>query len=125
MSISMLAWAMFAMFPQDGAAALKAAIDAAGAKHEPIVTPDDKALIAHKCGYATWDGKDISLNDGVLICKNGRRVADAETRALEVRISKRARAYANAVMGDPEVKRAINLVAKQATKEVMVKVKFD
>ena len=129
MPVLMLAAALVAVASpatQDANAALKSAIDAAGARHEPIVTPADKALIAKKCGYpADWDGKNISLNHGVLICENGKRVADAETKALEVRISTRARAYANAVVNDPAVKRAIDMVASQATKEALEKVRIE
>ena len=126
MPVVMIAAALFAMAPssQDADAALKSAIEQAGARLEQIVTPADKALIASKCGYAAdWDEKKISLSDGVLICENGKRVADAETKALEIRISKRARAYADAVMRDPAVKRAIDLVASQAAREALAKVR--
>ncbi len=129
MPVLMLAAATFAissLSAQDANGALDAAMKRAGASQEPIVTTADRALIARKCGYAAgWNERNIKLNHGVLICENGKRVADGETKALETRISRRARAYANAVMSDPAVKRAIDMTASEAARKALEKVRKD
>jgi hypothetical protein len=45
------------------------AIHKAGAKHEPIVTKANKALIARKCGYKDeYDDRNTNIQNGTLIC---------------------------------------------------------
>ncbi len=101
---------------------LHAAIKRAGDRQEPIVTRADKAMIAAKCGYAPdWDGDNISLNNGVLTCADGKKVSDDETRAMAKGISRRADKYVQGVMNDPAVKRAIDGTAQRAAKEAIEK----
>jgi len=87
----------------------------------PFFTPAEQAVIERKCGYAPgqWDGHQVNISDGVFHCTNGRKVDDAEMRALlevaEPRISRRV----ESVMESAEVQKAISDVAEQATAEAL------
>lgn len=76
----------------------------------PLVLPEERRLIAEKCGYAEEDARSRSINsrDGILICGNGRTVDDPETRAMTARIGARAGARVEAVMASPAVKAAMD-----------------
>lgn len=101
---------------------ISAAIHKAGAKHEPIVTKADKALIARKCGYADdHDDRNTNIQNGTLICADGKRVSDDETKAMAKRVSERADKYVEAVMSDPAVKRAIDGTAQREAKKAIEK----
>lgn len=103
---------------------VSAAVRKAGEKREPIITASDRALIARKCGYASPEAEhNTNFSKGALVCEDGRRVEDAETRALAARVSKRAREYVEAVMRDPAVRRAIDGTATRAAREALVKVR--
>jgi hypothetical protein len=98
------------------------AIHKAGAKHEPIVTKANKALIARKCGYKDeYDDRNTNIQNGTLICADGKRVSDDETRAMAKRVSERADKYVEAVMSDPAVKRAIDGTAQREAKKAIEK----
>lgn len=91
----------------------------------PWLLPAEQALIQRKCGYApgSRDGESITMNDGVLICANGRRVDDPEVRAMmEVagpRISRRVKA----VMDSPGVRNAISAIADGAVQRALESVR--
>ena len=82
----------------------------------PLFTPAEQAVINAKCGYAPgeWDGFSANISNGVLHCTNGRRVDDAEMRALLEVANPRIRSWVRAVMASPEVRSAINGVAIEA-----------
>ena len=90
-------------------------------------TAPERALIERKCGYApgAWDGFQLNITNHVLVCTNGRRVDDAEVRAMlrvaEPRIERRV----NEVMARPEVSAAINRVAEAATERAMRQVRAE
>lgn len=90
-------------------------------------TPEERALIERKCGYApgTWDGFQLNITNHVLICTNGRRVDDAEVRAMlrvaEPRIERRV----NEIMSRPAVRAAIERVASAATARAMREVRAE
>lgn len=101
---------------------LSAAIKSAGERQDPIVTKADKALIAAKCGYAAdWNGDNISINNGVLKCANGKKVDDPEVRAMSKAISARAEKYVEGIMSDPAVKRAMDGTIERETKAALEK----
>ena len=90
-------------------------------------TAPERALIERKCGYAPghWDGFQLNITNHVLVCTNGRRVDDAEVRAMlrvaEPRIERRV----TEVMARPEVSAAINRVAEAATERAMRQVRAE
>ncbi|RYD49764.1 MAG: hypothetical protein EOP60_13160 [Sphingomonadales bacterium] len=121
--------AMFAAAPLSAEAGqdpdLNAAIKHAGEKQDPIITKADKALIAAKCGYASdWDGDNISIDDGVLKCADGKKVEDAETRAMSKAISARAEKYVEGIMSDPAVKRAMDGTIERETRAALEKARI-
>lgn len=87
----------------------------------PFFTEAERALVERKCGYTPgeWDGFEANIGNGVLTCTNGRRVDDAEIRAMlraaEPRIERRVRD----VMARPSVTAAIDRVAAEATARAM------
>ena len=87
----------------------------------PFFTEAEQAVIRRKCGYAPgeWDGFDIHVSDKVLTCKNGKRVDDAEVRALMEVAGPRIGRRVSAAMNAPEVREAIAAVASEATREAM------
>ncbi len=98
-------------------AVIKRAIRAEG----PLLLADERALIERKCGYApgSWDGDSFQMTDGVLHCRNGRRVDDPEVRAMMDVAGPRIGRRVSAAMARPEVKAAISAVARAASAEAM------
>lgn len=96
---------------------IKRAID----QGKPFVTGAEYALIRRKCGYGEgeWRGRSINSQDGVLICENGRRVDDPETRALLGRVGERVQRHVEVVMGRPDIWEAISGEAAREAREQM------
>ncbi|HEX9955369.1 MAG TPA: hypothetical protein VGB48_09180 [Allosphingosinicella sp.] len=99
-------------------------IEAAIKKDGPFLTASERAVIERKCGYpaGSFDGFEVSISNGVLTCRDGRKVDDAEMRALlavaEPRIERRVRT----VMESPEVQGAIQAVAESAQRAALASV---
>lgn len=105
---------------------LSAAVDRALAAQGPIVTAEDRALIARKCGYSAEEakGERVHINNDVLICANGKRVAaDDETRAMSERISTRANRHAERALKSAEVALATAEVKREATERALKEVR--
>ncbi len=87
----------------------------------PWLLPAERALIERKCGYApgTRDSESISINNGVLLCANGRRVDDPEVRAMVAVASPRISRRVSAVMESPAVKNALSAVADGAVQRAL------
>lgn len=87
----------------------------------PLFTASERALIESKCGYrpGEWDGRSISLNNGALNCDNGRKVDDAETRAMLKVVQPRISARISKVMAKPEVQAAIRQVATESARRAL------
>ena len=87
----------------------------------PFFTPAERAVIERKCGYAPgqWDGRDFSMSNGVFECPNGKKVDDAEMRALMQVAQPRISARISAAMARPEVRAAINRTASRAAREAL------
>lgn len=105
----------------DAEARLDRTIDAAMEAEGPWLLPAEQALITRKCGYApgSRDGESISMNDGVLICANGRRVDDPEVRAMMKVAGPRISRRVHAVMESPAVKNALSLVVDGAVERAL------
>jgi len=105
--------------PED--AALDRMIDRELHAGGPFFTAPERALVERKCGYApgSWSGFNVNITNNVLVCSNGRRIDDAEMRAVlrvaEPRISRRV----EAVMRNPEITAAIDRVADAATAQAL------
>lgn len=84
-------------------------------------TPEERALIERKCGYApgAWDGFEADLSDGTFICRDGRRVDDPEMRAVLKAAAPRIEARVEAVMARADVAAAIARVAEVAAARAM------
>lgn len=87
----------------------------------PMITDAERATIRARCGGGE-DGDSITSRDGVLICKNGRRIDDPEVRAIVARAGERATAHVAAVMGRPEVAAAIRGGALDAARVSLARV---
>lgn len=100
---------------------LSAAIHREMAAQGPIITDADHALIARKCGApAGARHNNVRIDDDMLHCANGRRVAmDAETRAMTRRISARAQRHADLAMKSAAVAEAQAQVAEEAAARAM------
>lgn len=102
---------------------IEAAIKADG----PFLTAAERAVIERKCGYpaGSFDGFEVSISNGVLTCRDGRKVDDAEMRALlavaEPRIERRVRS----VMESAEVQGAIRAVADEAQREALASINHE
>lgn len=116
---------------QGATAAAEVAGDRLGARIEsaikgdgPFFTAAEREVIERKCGYpaGSFDGFEVNISDGVLTCRGGRRVDDAEMRALlavaEPRIEKRV----EAVMGSADVQDAVTAVAAEAERVALASV---
>ena len=88
-------------------------IDRAMEADGPWILPAEQALIERKCGYApgTRQRDSITMNDGILICADGRRVDDPEVRAMMAVASPRISRRVKAVMDSPGVRDAISAVS--------------
>lgn len=85
----------------------------------PFFMAEERAVIERACGYApgSWDGFEISFDDGVLVCTNGRRADGPEVRAVLAAAEPRIEARVARVMASPEVSAAIARVAGEAGAE--------
>ena len=101
----------------DAQARLHREIDRAIHADGPMLLASERALVERKCGYApgSWDGYNFSMNDGVLICSNGRRVDDPEVRAMMAVAGPRISRRVNEAMARPAVREAIEAVADEAS----------
>lgn len=102
-------------------ARLGRAVDAAMEALQPFFTRAERSLIERKCGYAagSWDGRSISVNNGVLTCSNGRRVEDPEVRAMVDAADARISRQVLAAMESPAVRAAISAVAEEGRQVAM------
>jgi hypothetical protein len=125
LSLAMLA--ALALIPSASAArngegeALGRTIDRELRAGGPFFTGTERALVARKCGYApgAWDGFEANISNGVLTCTNGRRVDDAETRAMLRAAAPRIGRRVQEVMARPAVRAAIGRVAEEATAQAL------
>jgi hypothetical protein len=87
---------------------LGAVIERAIKGEGPFFTAEERAVIERKCGYApgSWDGFEANMSDGAFRCRDGRRVDDAEMRALLAVAQPRIERRIEAAMESPEVKAA-------------------
>ena len=122
-AVAMLAVVPSAYAHPDGAAhdPLNTVINRAIHEGGPFFTPAEQAVINRKCGYAPgqWDGNNFSINNGIFVCPNGRKVDDAEMRALLKVAQPRITARIHAVMARPEIQAAIRETANQAVREAL------
>lgn len=101
---------------------LSAAVEREMAAQGPIVTAEDRALIARKCGYGANDARSDNVNIGndMMHCANGKRVPmDGELRAMSKRISIRANRHAERAMKSASVALATAEVAQEATQRAL------
>jgi len=105
----------------DAESRLDRTIDAAMEADGPWLLPAEQALITRKCGYApgSRDGESVTMNDGVLICANGRRVDDPEVRAMMRVAGPRIARRVHAAMASPAVKNALSLVVDGAVERAL------
>jgi hypothetical protein len=114
--------------PASGAQAagdrLGARIEAALKADGPYFTPEERATIERKCGYpaGSWDGFEVNVSNGVLTCRGGKRVDDAEMRALLAVAEPRIERRVETVMDSPEVQDAIEAVAEEAEREALASI---
>lgn len=100
---------------------LSQTIDSALEADGPWLLPEERALIARKCGYTEGSDDDDSVNmsNGVLICANGRRVDDPEVRAMVEVAGERISQRVQRIMASPAVRNAIAAVSDEAVREAM------
>jgi hypothetical protein len=93
----------------------------------PWLLPAERALIERKCGYApgSRDGDSITINDGVLVCANGRRVDDPEVRTMLATASPRIARRVRAVMDSPAIRNAISAVSDRAVRRALERSRVD
>ncbi len=96
---------------------IEAAIKADG----PFFTAEERAVIERKCGYpaGSFDGFEVNINNGALTCRDGKRVDDAEMRALLAAAEPRIERRVEAVMESAEVQGAIRAVAEEAERHAL------
>jgi hypothetical protein len=101
--------------------ALSATINRAIRAGGPFFTPAERGVIERKCGYSPgqWDGYDVDIENGVFRCANGKRVDDAEMRALIQVAKPRIAARVTDVMARPEIRTAIQDQAIRAAREAL------
>jgi len=87
----------------------------------PFFTPPERAVIERACGYApgSWDGFEININNGSLLCTNGRRAEGPEIRAVLTAAEPRIEARVERLMASAEINEAIARVAEEATAEAL------
>lgn len=105
----------------DAEAKLEQVIDRAIHADGPFLTASERALIERKCGYpaGSWDGQNFSMNNGVLICSNGRKVDDPEVRAMMDAAAPRIQKRVQQAMARTEVVAAIEAVSREAAAEAL------
>lgn len=87
----------------------------------PFFTPPERAVIERACGYApgSWDGFEINIDNGTLICTNGRRAEGPEIRAVLTIAEPRIEARVERIMASAEINEAIARVAEEAAAEAL------
>lgn len=103
-------------------ARLSTAIEREMAAQGPIVTAEDRALIARKCGYGANETRNDNINIGndTMHCANGKRVPmDSELRAMSKRISDRANRHAERAMKSASVALATAEIAQEASERAL------
>lgn len=100
---------------------LGAAIERAIKAEGPFFTAEERALVEAKCGYpvGSWDGFEANIRNGAFVCRDGRRVDDAEMRAMLARAEPRIERRVEAAMEREDVQGAIAAVAAEAEREAL------
>ena len=101
---------------------LSAAVESEMAAQGPIVTAEDRALIARRCGYGANETRNDNINIGndTLHCANGKRIPmDSELHAMSDRISERANRHVKRAMKSAKVALATSEVAQEATERAL------
>jgi len=82
----------------------------------PFFTPEERVVIERACGYrpGEWDGFEVSIDDHVLRCTDGRRVDTPEVRAVMAAAEPRIEARVEAIMESAEVRETIDRIAEDA-----------
>ena len=90
----------------------------------PFFTAEERAVIERKCGYpaGSFDGFEANINNGAFVCRGGRRVDDAEMRALLAAAQPRIDRRVRTVMESPEVRGAIRAVAEEAERHALASI---
>jgi hypothetical protein len=100
---------------------LGAAIERAIKGEGPFFTPEERALVEARCGYApgSWDGFEANTRNGTFVCRDGRRIDDAEMRAMLAVAGPRIERRVRAAMQREDVQGAIRAVAEQAQRQAL------
>ena len=100
---------------------LGATIERAIKGEGPFFTAEERRVVEAKCGYApgSWDGYEANVTNGAFVCRDGKRVDDAEMRALLAVAEPRIERRVKAAVENPEVKAAIAAVAEEAEREAL------
>ena len=101
---------------------LSTAVEREMAAQGPIVTAEDRALIARKCGYAANETRNDNINIGndMMHCANGKRIPmDTELRAMSKRVSDRANRHVERAMKSASVALATAEVTREATERAL------
>ncbi len=111
-----------AVGPSEGRSRLEREIRGA-IDEEPWLTESERALIERECGYGRgeWDGRNVSISDGVLTCSNGRRVDSPQVREAMRAAGDRISARVAAIMDRPSIRAAIEAVADEARIEALAR----
>lgn len=122
--------AVFAAIPgsarETADARLSAAVEREMAAQGPIVTAEDRALIARKCGYGANEARNDNVNIGndMMHCANGKRIPmDSELRAMSKRVSDRANRHVDHALKSASVALAMAEVTQEATERAMKEVR--
>jgi hypothetical protein len=105
---------------------LSTAVEHEMAAQGPIVTAEDRALIARKCGYGANEAKSDNINIGndMMHCANGKRIPmDGELRAMSNRISERANRHVDRALKSASVSLAMAEVTHEATERALKEVR--
>lgn len=100
---------------------LNALIERALREGGSFFTPQERRVIERKCGYrpGEWDGYEASFGGGVFRCTNGRRVDDAEMKAVMHSAGPRIGRRVGQTMARADVRAAIARVASEAAERAM------
>ncbi len=101
---------------------LSTAVEREMAAQGPIVTAEDQALIARKCGYGANEARNDNVNIGndMMHCANGKRVPmDNELRAMSKRVSDRANRHVERAMKSASVALATAEIAQEASERAV------
>jgi hypothetical protein len=100
---------------------LGAAIDRAVEADGPWLLPTERSLIERKCGHlpGTREDDSVSFSNGVLVCANGRRVDDPETRAMVAAVGPRISRRVERMMSSPAIRNAIDAVSSDAVRRAL------